>query len=189
MFNFTVDSVSVSLPPNETLQSINNYLENKNSSDDDVEAITNAVTPTRSPENINDTNNSSCQTNDRADSSSTTQSSRCDTNANTANNGKPKSCLSRHNSTHTSIKKRVNISVHTEIIEPDPLLTIILPMTCSIGDEEDDVFSDSVPPPKRESMCAPYLERDIDNDDVVSETLAYAHGLPEWFNDERINDV
>lgn len=64
-----------------------------------------------------------------------------------------------------------------------------MPVTSSVGDEEDDVFSDSVPPPKRESMCAPYLERDIDNDDDVTETLAYAHGLPEWFNDERINDV
>lgn len=102
-----------------------------------------------------------------------------------------KSCLSRHNSTHTSVKKRVNISVHAEIIEPEPLPLPPLPtyQTASVGDEEDDVFSDSLPPPKRDSMCAPYIERDDDNDDIASESLAYAHGLPEWFNDERINDM
>lgn len=65
----------------------------------------------------------------------------------------------------------------------------VLATRASLGDEEDDVFSDSLPPPKRGSMCAPYLERDIDNDDLIIETLAYSHGLPEWFNNERINDV
>ncbi|XP_037816485.1 uncharacterized protein LOC119606901 isoform X1 [Lucilia sericata] len=176
----------------KTLTETNNSLQNNS---DEVETIINdAVKLTqRSTEAlIKDTNDCS-QTNDKAEesTSTTTQStnSRGEANANAVNNGKPKSCLSRHNSTHTSIKKRVNISVHTEIIEPDPLLPILVPITSSVGDEEDDVFSDSVPPPKRESMCAPYLERDIDNDDVVTESLAYAHGLPEWFNDERINDV
>ncbi|KAM7352016.1 adenylyl cyclase-associated protein 1 [Cochliomyia hominivorax] len=209
-----VDSDNVVSPANDaeiicskTLQNSNNYLQNNS---DEVETIRNDVDVTLkcSPEKQSQT-----QTNDEsydselneqaADSSNpstttATQYSRCDDgdiNANSTNtttnakNGKPKSCLSRHNSTHTSIKKRVNISVHTEIIEPDPLLPILVPTTSSVGDDEDDVFSDSVPPPKRESMCAPYLERDIDYDDVVTETLAYAHGLPEWFNDERINDV
>ncbi|XP_036343505.1 uncharacterized protein LOC118752733 [Rhagoletis pomonella] len=94
-----------------------------------------------------------------------------------------KSCLSRHNSTHTSIKKKVNISSHTEIIEPDPLPPPPYdPIALAVDD--DDVFSDSLPPPKRESMCAPYIEPS-----EVPETAAYAHGLPEWFNDERINDI
>ncbi|KNC31171.1 hypothetical protein FF38_14273 [Lucilia cuprina] len=175
----------------KTLTETNNSLQNNS---DEVETIINdAVTLTHSIEAQTKDTNVYSQTNDKAEesTSTTTQStnSRGEANANAVNNGKPKSCLSRHNSTHTSIKKRVNISVHTEIIEPDPLLPIIVPITSSVGDEEDDVFSDSVPPPKRESMCAPYLERDIDNDDVVTESLAYAHGLPEWFNNERINDV
>lgn len=131
--------------------------------------------------------NDSNKTNIKPESASTTQFNNSE--AKTSNNGKPKSCLSRHNSTHTSIKKRVNISVHTEIIETDPSPTCVLPNRTSAGDEEDDVFSDSLPPPKRESMCAPYLERDIESDDLITETLAYSHGLPEWFNNERINDV
>ncbi|XP_067625072.1 uncharacterized protein capt isoform X2 [Eurosta solidaginis] len=94
-----------------------------------------------------------------------------------------KSCLSRHNSTHTSMKKKVNISNYAEIIEPDPLSQPPYD-PISLGADDDDVFSDSLPPPKRESMCAPYIE----NSDVP-ETAAYAHGLPEWFNDERINDI
>lgn len=95
----------------------------------------------------------------------------------------PKSCLSRHNSTHTSIKKKVNICNHAEIIEPDPLPPP--PYDHPSLADDDDVFSDSLPPPKRESMCAPYIERYDD-----PETLAaFAHGLPEWFNDERINDM
>lgn len=112
----------------------------------------------------------------------------------TDNNGdekaenKPKSCLSRHNSSHISIKKRVNISTHAEIIEPDPLMPILL-HSASLGDDEDEVFSDSMPPPKRDSMCAPYIERLVDDDDLIAESLAYCHGLPEWFNNERINDV
>lgn len=106
----------------------------------------------------------------------------------TTSSGHPKSCLSRHNSTHTSIKKRVNISTHAEIIEPEPLPPLLV-KSASLGDDEDDVFSDSLPPPKRDSMCAPYIERDDDIHDVVSDTLAYSHGLPEWFNDERINDM
>ncbi|XP_036343542.1 uncharacterized protein LOC118752778 [Rhagoletis pomonella] len=94
-----------------------------------------------------------------------------------------KICLSRHNSTHTSIKKKVNISSHAEIIEPDPLPPPPYdPIALAVDD--DDVFSDSLPPPKRESMCAPYIEPS-----EVPETAAYAHGLPEWFNDERINDI
>ncbi|KAL9923351.1 adenylyl cyclase-associated protein 1 isoform 1-T4 [Glossina fuscipes fuscipes] len=101
---------------------------------------------------------------------------------------KPKSCLSRHNSGHISIKKRVNISTHAEIIEPDPLMPVLL-HSASLGDDEDDVFSDSMPPPKRDSMCAPYIERLADDDDLIAESLAYCHGLPEWFNNERINDV
>uniref|UniRef100_A0A1A9WUC6 Adenylyl cyclase-associated protein n=1 Tax=Glossina brevipalpis TaxID=37001 RepID=A0A1A9WUC6_9MUSC len=100
---------------------------------------------------------------------------------------KPKSCLSRHNSAHILIKKRVNISTHAEIIEPDPLMLALL-HSASLGDDEDEVFSDSMPPPKRDSMCAPYIER-LSDDDLIAESLAYSHGLPEWFNNERINDV
>lgn len=155
----------------------------QNTNSFDAKDIKIEATEASSSESSNGSNN----TNDRPESPSTTQSSRCETNV--INNEKPKSCLSRHNSTHTSIKKRVNISVHTEIIEADPLPPCILPTRSSVGDEEDDVFSDSLPPPKRESMCAPYLERDIENDDLIIETLAYSHGLPEWFNNERINDV
>lgn len=205
---------------NNCLQNNNS---NNDNDDDVIETITNEsdVTLKCSPETQNEiqTNNETLAneiTNEPATTTTTndtssetiisnkttteTAATQSESNANgssnnTNNNGKPKSCLSRHNSTHTSIKKRVNISVHTEIIEPDPLLPILVAATNnsnstpSVGDDEDDVFSDSVPPPKRESMCAPYLERDVDYDDVVTETLAYAHGLPEWFNDERINDV
>ncbi|XP_032591799.1 adenylyl cyclase-associated protein 1 isoform X1 [Drosophila grimshawi] len=98
-----------------------------------------------------------------------------------------KSCLSRHNSTHHSIKKKVNISTRAEIIEPDTSL-LLLANHCnnnnngSLGDD-DEVFSDSLPPPKRESMCAPYIEGDM-----LPETLAFAHGLPSWFDDERLNE-
>uniref|UniRef100_A0A6P4EFF4 Adenylyl cyclase-associated protein 1 isoform X3 n=1 Tax=Drosophila rhopaloa TaxID=1041015 RepID=A0A6P4EFF4_DRORH len=97
-----------------------------------------------------------------------------------------KSCLSRHNSTHQSIKKKVNISNRAEIIEPDdplPLLLLASQNQNSLLDD-DEVFSDSLPPPKRESMCAPYIEGD-----VVSETLFFAHGLPSWFDDERLNEI
>ncbi|EDW45488.1 GM16624 [Drosophila sechellia] len=96
-----------------------------------------------------------------------------------------KSCLSRHNSTHQSIKKKVNISNRAEIIEPDPLPLLLL-ASQNQGSllDDDEVFSDSLPPPKRESMCAPYIEGD-----VVSETLFFAHGLPSWFDDERLNDI
>ncbi|XP_049318096.1 uncharacterized protein LOC105229330 isoform X1 [Bactrocera dorsalis] len=94
-----------------------------------------------------------------------------------------KSCLSRHNSIHTSIKKKVNISTQAEIIEPDPVpQSPHEPVSSTVDD--DDVFSDSLPPPKRESMCAPYIEQTD-----IPELVAYAHGLPEWFNDERINEI
>nr|XP_016945012.1 adenylyl cyclase-associated protein 1 isoform X1 [Drosophila suzukii] len=96
-----------------------------------------------------------------------------------------KSCLSRHNSTHQSIKKKVNISNRAEIIEPDPLpLLLLASQNQSSLLDDDEVFSDSLPPPKRESMCAPYLEGD-----VVSENLFFAHGLPSWFEDERLNEI
>ncbi|ALC38576.1 capt, partial [Drosophila busckii] len=101
----------------------------------------------------------------------------------------PKSCLSRHNSTAHSIKKKVNISTRAEIIEPEPLHTSLLLLANhnnnnnSLADD-DEVFSDSLPPPKRESMCAPYIEGD-----VLPETVHFAHGLPSWFDDERLNDI
>lgn len=96
-----------------------------------------------------------------------------------------KSCLSRHNSTHQSIKKKVNISNRAEIIEPDPLPLLVL-ANQNQGSllDDDEVFSDSLPPPKRESMCAPYIEGDL-----VSETVAFVHGLPAWFDDERLNEM
>ncbi|KAH8240955.1 hypothetical protein KR026_008822 [Drosophila bipectinata] len=96
-----------------------------------------------------------------------------------------KSCLSRHNSTHQSIKKKVNISNRAEIIEPDPLPLLVL-ASQNQGSllDDDEVFSDSLPPPKRESMCAPYIEGDL-----VSETVAFVHGLPAWFDDERLNEI
>ncbi|XP_053960938.1 uncharacterized protein LOC128865051 isoform X1 [Anastrepha ludens] len=94
-----------------------------------------------------------------------------------------KSCLSRHNSMHTSIKKKVNISTQAEIIEPDPLPPHPYD-PASLTVDDDDVFSDSLPPPKRESMCAPYIEPS-----EIPESVAYGHGLPDWFNDERINDI
>ncbi|XP_030080319.1 adenylyl cyclase-associated protein 1 [Drosophila hydei] len=107
-----------------------------------------------------------------------------------ANSHPTKSCLSRHNSTHQSIKKKVNISNRAEIIEPDPLNTSLLihanhnnNNNSSLVDD-DDVFSDSLPPPKRESMCAPYIEGEL-----LPETLAFAHGLPAWFDDERLNEI
>lgn len=107
-----------------------------------------------------------------------------------ANSHPTKSCLSRHNSTHQSIKKKVNISNRAEIIEPDPLNTSLLihanhnnNNNSSLVDD-DDVFSDSLPPPKRESMCAPYIEGEL-----LPETLAFAHGLPAWFDDERLNEM
>ncbi|XP_017130241.1 adenylyl cyclase-associated protein 1 isoform X1 [Drosophila elegans] len=97
-----------------------------------------------------------------------------------------KSCLSRHNSTHQSIKKKVNISNRAEIIEPDPLpLLLLASQNQNSLLDDDEVFSDSLPPPKRESMCAPYIE----GGDVVSETLFFAHGLPSWFDDERLNEI
>ncbi|XP_068140422.1 adenylyl cyclase-associated protein 1 isoform X1 [Drosophila tropicalis] len=98
-----------------------------------------------------------------------------------------KSCLSRHNSTHHSIKKKVNISNRAEIIEPDPLPLLLLANQNNNNNsllDDDEVFSDSLPPPKRESMCAPYIEGDL-----ISETLAFAHGLPAWFDDERLNEI
>ncbi|XP_017063249.2 adenylyl cyclase-associated protein 1 isoform X2 [Drosophila eugracilis] len=96
-----------------------------------------------------------------------------------------KSCLSRHNSTHQSIKKKVNISNRAEIIEPDPVpLLLLASQNQNSLLDDDEVFSDSLPPPKRESMCAPYIEGD-----VVSETLFFAHGLPSWFDDERLNEI
>jgi len=103
-----------------------------------------------------------------------------------------KSCLSRHNSTHQSIKKKVNISTRAEIIEPEPSPTSLLMLSNhnnnnnnnnSLADD-DEVFSDSLPPPKRESMCAPYIEGEL-----LPETLVFAHGLPAWFDDERLNDM
>ncbi|KAH8298191.1 hypothetical protein KR018_010572 [Drosophila ironensis] len=96
-----------------------------------------------------------------------------------------RSCLSRHNSTHQSIKKKVNISNRAEIIEPDPLPLLVL-ASQNQGSllDDDEVFSDSLPPPKRESMCAPYIEGDL-----VSETVAFVHGLPAWFDDERLNEI
>ncbi|SPP79922.1 adenylyl cyclase-associated protein 1 isoform X1 [Drosophila guanche] len=99
-----------------------------------------------------------------------------------------KSCLSRHNSTHQSIKKKVNISNRAEIIEPEPELPPLGMHNHNNNNgslaDDDEVFSDSLPPPKRESMCAPYIEGDL-----VSETLAFAHGLPVWFEDERLNEM
>lgn len=106
-----------------------------------------------------------------------------------ANSHPTKSCLSRHNSTHQSIKKKVNISNRAEIIEPDPLSSSLLLLAnhnnnnSSLADD-DEVFSDSLPPPKRESMCAPYIEGEL-----LPETLAFAHGLPAWFDDERLNEM
>ncbi|EDW12998.1 uncharacterized protein Dmoj_GI21941, isoform A [Drosophila mojavensis] len=106
-----------------------------------------------------------------------------------ANSHPTKSCLSRHNSTHQSIKKKVNISNRAEIIEPDPLSLSLLLLAnhnnnnSSLADD-DEVFSDSLPPPKRESMCAPYIEGEL-----LPETLAFAHGLPAWFDDERLNEI
>ncbi|KAM8717247.1 hypothetical protein ACLKA7_004019 [Drosophila subpalustris] len=100
-----------------------------------------------------------------------------------------KSCLSRHNSTHQSIKKKVNISTRAEIIEPEPSPTSLLLLANhnnnnnSLADD-DEVFSDSLPPPKRESMCAPYIEGEL-----LPETLVFAHGLPSWFDDERLNEI
>jgi len=79
----------------------------------------------------------------------------------------------------------VNISNRAEIIEPDPLpLLLLASQNQSSLLDDDEVFSDSLPPPKRESMCAPYLEGD-----VVSENLFFAHGLPSWFEDERLNEM
>lgn len=100
-----------------------------------------------------------------------------------------KSCLSRHNSTHHSIKKKVNISNRAEIIEPEPSPISLLLLAnhnnnnSSLADD-DEVFSDSLPPPKRESMCAPYIEGEL-----LPETLVFAHGLPAWFDDERLNEM
>ncbi|KAH8413198.1 hypothetical protein KR009_008736 [Drosophila setifemur] len=94
-----------------------------------------------------------------------------------------KSCLSRNNSTHQSIKKKVNISNRAEIIEPDPLPHDFVNHQSSLLDD-DEVFSDSLPPPKRENMCAPYIEGHF-----LSETVAFAHGLPAWFDDERLNEL
>ncbi|KAH8263502.1 hypothetical protein KR044_010003 [Drosophila immigrans] len=98
-----------------------------------------------------------------------------------------KSCLSRHNSTHQSIKKKVNISNRAEIIEPEPTSLLLLANhnnnNSSLADD-DEVFSDSLPPPKRESMCAPYIEGEL-----LPETLVFAHGLPAWFDDERLNEI
>ncbi|EDV31056.1 uncharacterized protein Dana_GF14733, isoform A [Drosophila ananassae] len=97
-----------------------------------------------------------------------------------------KSCLSRHNSTHQSIKKKVNISNRAEIIEPEDPLPLLVLASQNQGSllDDDEVFSDSLPPPKRESMCAPYIEGDL-----VSETVAFVHGLPAWFDDERLNEI
>ncbi|KAH8411859.1 hypothetical protein KR222_000157, partial [Zaprionus bogoriensis] len=102
-----------------------------------------------------------------------------------------KSCLSRHNSTHHSIKKKVNISTRAEIIEPEPSPTSLLLAHHNHNNnnnsslvDDDEVFSDSLPPPKRESMCAPYIDAEL-----LPETLAFAHGLPAWFDDERLNEI
>uniref|UniRef100_A0A1A9Z5Y6 Uncharacterized protein n=1 Tax=Glossina pallidipes TaxID=7398 RepID=A0A1A9Z5Y6_GLOPL len=147
---------------------------------------TTATTTTTATETSDSTNSSAEEegVNNNSDSLNKT-----DNNMDEKGENKPKSCLSRHNSSHISIKKRVNISTHAEIIEPDPLMPILL-HSASLGDDEDEVFSDSMPPPKRDSMCAPYIERLVDDDDdLIAESLAYCHGLPEWFNNERINDV
>lgn len=100
-----------------------------------------------------------------------------------------KSCLSRHNSTHHSIKKKVNISNRAEIIEPEPSPISLLLLenhnnNNNILIDDDEVFSDSLPPPKRESMCAPYIDADL-----LPETMVFAHGLPSWFDDERLNEM
>lgn len=100
-----------------------------------------------------------------------------------------KSCLSRHNSTHHSIKKKVNISNRAEIIEPEPSPISLLLLENHNNNnnlliDDDEVFSDSLPPPKRESMCAPYIDADL-----LPETLIFAHGLPSWFDDERLNEM
>ncbi|XP_013107816.2 uncharacterized protein LOC106087344 isoform X1 [Stomoxys calcitrans] len=154
------------------------------------------MTTTATSSSAEDESTTSNLTQQLANSSSTTDSTVvavATSHTNHTNNAPTKSCLSRHNSTHQSIKKRVNISVHAEIIEPEPFppppLSQLPHQTASVGDEEDDVFSDSLPPPKRDSMCAPYIERDDDMDDIVSESLAYAHGLPQWFNDERLHEI
>uniref|UniRef100_A0A1B0FFF9 Uncharacterized protein n=1 Tax=Glossina morsitans morsitans TaxID=37546 RepID=A0A1B0FFF9_GLOMM len=151
-----------------------------------VNATTTTTTTTTTATENSDSTNSSAEeegVNNNSDSLNKT-----DNNGDEKAENKPKSCLSRHNSSHISIKKRVNISTHAEIIEPDPLMPILL-HSASLGDDEDEVFSDSMPPPKRDSMCAPYIERLVDDDDLIAESLAYCHGLPEWFNNERINDV
>lgn len=162
----------------------NSQLANENVENDrnDVETILYKTTKTDNSSTTTTTTNKILSENceNLEDIETTTLKSNDETIAGTT---PVKSCLSRHNSMHTSIKKKVNIMTQAEIIEPDPVpQSPHDPVSSTVDD--DDVFSDSLPPPKRESMCAPYIEQS-----EIPELLAYAHGLPEWFNDERINEI
>lgn len=81
------------------------------------------------------------------------------------------SCLSRRSSSKSSIKKKVAYNDSTEIIPP--------PEYSPMGNDDDEVFSDSIPPKlPRGNMCAPYATKRGSLPGLVA--------LPDWFAEDRL---
>lgn len=80
----------------------------------------------------------------------------------------PRSCLSRRSS---SLKKSVYINHSAKVIEENDRSSW----------EDDEVFSDSIPPSQRRNMCAPFL--------LKRGSIQGSFGLPDWFNEDRFIDM
>lgn len=80
----------------------------------------------------------------------------------------PRSCLSRRSS---SLKKSVYINHSAKVIEENDKSSW----------EDDEVFSDSIPPSQRRNMCAPFLPK--------RGSIQGSFGLPDWFNEDRFIDM
>lgn len=91
------------------------------------------------------------------------------------------SCLSRGGSNKNSIKKKVNLNDSAEIIPPPPPppLNVAETDTKQASMEEDDeVFSDSVPPKlPRGNMCTPFVTK--------RGSIPGLAALPDWFREEK----
>lgn len=98
-------------------------------------------------------------------------------------NGAPvatKSCLVRGSSAKggSLIKKHVNYNESTELIPPNASTT---PATTSEEVDDDEVFSDSIPPQlPRGDMCAPFMTKRGSMPGLVA--------LPDWFGLEQFRE-
>lgn len=87
------------------------------------------------------------------------------------------SCLSRGSSSKNSIKKRVNLNESAEII-PNLLSSLPLDSKQPSTEEDDEVFSDSVPAKlPRGNMCTPFITK--------RGSIPGLAALPDWFREEK----